>query len=224
MTVGKQILDIARNVNRTSASISAQCVDLLNSWQRETATRWPYMPTLETSAMITISGGTATYALSANIEKLYTIYIPNQSIALKRLTLEQLRTLAPSGSSITGTPTHWAPFGNQQIVLFPTPAESFDVTYEYYKESRDVSATTDTIDSIDDKYHDVGNWYASWRMAQRMGDNETMAVAKQEYEQAFQSQLADMARRFAGRNRVKGPGSFAPNTLGDDDVVNMFWR
>lgn len=218
------ITEVARNTNRKFSAVSAQTIDLLNAWQRDWATRWPYMPTLQTSAIMTVSAGTRTYALSANMDKIYDLTIPAFSIKLKKVTLDQMNSFAPSASSITGQPTHYAPFGRRQVKLFPTPADSYDITYYMYANYDAVATTSATITSIDEKYHDGGVWYATWRMSQRMGDQGLYEIARSEYERVFKEAVKDMATRFAGANSVKVGGDYTAQGYDNTDkATRMFW-
>jgi hypothetical protein len=226
MDVGDILKEVGRNVNRNISAISANGgVDLVNAWQRDWATRWPYMPTLQTSATITVSANTRTYSLSASLDKIYDLTIPAESIHLQKVTMEQMNSFAPSASSITGQPTHYAPFGRRQVKLFPTPAAAYDIVYYMYENYIPVSATSNTPISIDAKYHDGAVWYTTWRMAQRMGDLDTMAIAKQEYDRVFDEAVKDMAARFAGANRVRVGGEYTSKGYDDRDKgTRMFFE
>jgi len=226
MDSGDILLEVARNTNRNISAISANGgIDLINAWQRDWSTRWPYMPSLQTSATVTVSANTRTYSLSASLDKIYDMTVPEFSAKLKKVTIEQMNSFAPSASSVVGNPKYWAPFGRRQIILFPTPAAAYDINYYMYENYIPVSATSNTPISIDTKYHDGAVWYTTWRMAQRMGDPGTQETAKREYDRIFDAAVSDMATRFAGANSVKVGGDYTSNGFDDaDKATRMFWN
>jgi hypothetical protein len=225
MLVSEQVLEIARNLNRTSAEVSAQSIPLLNAWQREWNTRWPYAEYLETSASFVTTAYTQTYTLSANVDKPYAFWLPTKGYRLDRLTDEQIRALG--ASAVYSTPTGFAPFGDNQVNLYPVPDGAISVYYTYYQALTDIDTSlalsTQTL-VIGTKYHDAGVWYATWRLAQRMGDVETLNIAKTEYETAYDHAKRDMVTRVAGTNRVR----FAAEQISSlnpaaDKAHTMFW-
>jgi len=225
MDVGDILLEVGRNLNRTVSSVSATGgVTLLNAWMRDWSIRFPTMPTLETSAVMTVSSGTKTYSLASDIDKVYDMYLPSQAVFISKMTEEQMHVISPSGSSITGAPVAWAPYGESQVIFYPTPDSSYDISYSYFADVTVVSATSNTPVSIDAKYHDAGVWYVTWRMAQRMGDMETTQLAVAEYNRLFESAKLDMAERFAGASRVRTGHEYgSTGFIGNDKASRFFF-
>lgn len=225
MNLQEIVLETARNLNRTSAEISVQAVPLLSNWQKDWDARWPYAAVLEASATFTTSADTQTYALSGNLSKLYAAYIPELTQRLSYLTMDQLRAIAPSNQS--GPPQAFAPFGAQQVMLFPVPSASYDVNYFYYKNLDDFSTATTLsaqTPAVDPRYHEAGVQYATERMAGRMGDTDTRDYAKREYDRIFALAQADWSSRIGGRHKARIGADFtAHDTIPRNKIDQFFW-
>jgi len=197
------VLEAARNLNRTSAEISAQSIPLLNSWQRDWNTQWPYADYLETSAASAMTDSTQTYTLATDMDKLLSVWVP----ALGKLTIlsdEQLRALG--SSAVYGNPIAYSVFGESQVNFFPIPTSAYGFSYAYYKTINEIttaSALSAQTPAIGSKYHDSGIWYLTWKLAVRMGDVDMVAMAKAEYDRIFANASADMINRVAGTKRIR---------------------
>ena len=214
MTTADQVLETARNLNRASNEVSAQCVPLFNAFQRDWATRWPYADYLEASAYFTTSANSYQYSLSTAVDKIYSMYIPAKQTFVHGITLEQYNVVSPS--STAGDPIAFAPFNEQQVFLYPTPNASLDINYLYYKNPTDIttaSALSVQQMTIGSKYHDAVVWYATWRLASRMGDIENRDLAIAEYNRMFEQAKMDMINRIAGSKRIRTGGEYINNQL-----------
>lgn len=227
MLVSQQIVEIAANLNRTSAEVSAQSIRLLNSWQRDWNARWPYNDQIQTSASFALSADTQTYSLASDMDKLYAMYIPELKTRLSYLTLDQLKAVAPSNT--TGTPQAFAPFGAQQVMIYPIPDTAYTVEYAYYKFLDDIIDTATSALSVqtlvvDPKYHEGGIQYATYHIAQRMGDGDTFAFAKSEYERIFALALADWSTKVGGKKQAKvGADYVQSNGIPINKIDQFFW-
>lgn len=224
MLTNEIIVEIARNLNLASAQVSAQCIPLLNGWQRDWNTRWPYADYLETSASSDMTASTQQYQLASDMDKLYDLWIPTLATKLDRLTEEQLRALGPS--ALYGPPVAYATFGEFGVNFWPIPASAYGFSYSYYKSMTEIttaSALSAQTPAITPKYHEAGVWYATWRMAQRMGDTGLVELAMAEYDRVFALAAADMINRVAGTKRVLFADEQYTNTrVVSDKATEMF--
>lgn len=226
MDAGQILLESARNLNRGISAISASGLTLLNAWQRDWATRWPYMPTLEVSAVVTTSANTNQYSLASNIDKIQVMYIPASSQTLARMTFDQLKSVSPSAASDKGVPTVWAPYQEDQVQFYPMPDGSYDINYLYYSDPTEIGATSATPTGIDSKYHDAGVWYVTYRIAAQMGDNDTRDMAYTEYNRVFEAAKLDMIARVAGRKTIRMAGDYQnlnPSLTTEDTVKHLLY-
>lgn len=224
MLASEIVVEAGRNLNRTSGEISAQSIPILNSWQRDWNTRWPYADYLESSAASAMTASTQQYTLSTDVDKLYSIWIPSLNTKLERLTEEQLRALGPSAQY--GTPVAFSPYGEFGVNFWPIPASAYGFNYSFYKAMTEIttaSALSVQTPAITAKYHDTGVWYATWRLAQRMGDSDLVAFAYAEYDRAFKVAAADMINRVAGTKRIRfADEQYENTTVVSDKATEMF--
>lgn len=226
MLLSEIMVEVGRNLNRTSAEVSAQSIPLVNAWMREWNTRWPYADYLETSTTSAMTASTGQYTLSSDVDKLIDVWVPTLGYKLNRLTEEQLRALSPS--AVYGNPIAFSQFGQFGLNFFPIPSSAYGFNFSYYQGLTSVNST-DTLSVqtpvISTKYHDAGVWYVTWRMALRMGDNDLVAFAKAEYDRQFEYAKEDMIVRVAGLHRINfAEEQFINTTVLTDKATEMFYN
>lgn len=226
MYLNDQISEIAKNLNRTSAEVSAQCIPVLSNWQRDWTTRWSFGKTLETSSYITTSATYQAYNLSSTLDKILGMNIPGSNVVLQRMELDQLNALTPSTTG--GVPAYFVPWGQNQVYLYPVPNASLDIHYSYLKKITDfttASALSVQQSDIDTKYHDAGTWYGTWRLALRMGATDIATEAKKEYETVYALAQRDMVDRVVEPNQVRVAGEVGDSVIDtyNGKAKEMFW-
>ena len=158
--------DIARWINEAQVDISKQ------------------NQILQTTATVNVTGGTATYSLSAvtpKIDSIASILLDGRRIGnIPVSQAEESISLADPEGTETGAPQFWYNWGGD-ITFWPVPNKNYTMLIRYTAQPTDVtSSTTDVLAVPDECFSDVCN-YVLMRAYEMDENAEMMAVKQAEY-------------------------------------------
>lgn len=146
---------------------------------------WKWLWTTDT---ISVTQGTAVYALPATVENLIadTVYLDGNKIA--PLTYDDYRDQYPT--LITGVPTAFTIRPDGQIALNASPDAAYTLSFEGYTKPAYFAAGTD-VPAFDERFHMVIAWNALKEYALFDEANELFQKANVNYEQLLAELSAD---------------------------------
>ena len=158
--------DIARWINEAQVDIAKQ-----NQILPQTAT-------------VNVTGGTATYSLSAvtpKIDSIASILLDGRRIGnIPVSQAEESISLADPEGTETGAPQFWYEWAGQ-ITFWPKPNKNYTMLIRYTAQPTDVtSSTTDILSVPDECFSDICN-YVLMRAYEMDENAEMMAVKQTEY-------------------------------------------
>lgn len=158
--------DIARWINEAQVDIAKQ-----NQILPQTAT-------------VNVTGGTATYSLSAvtpKIDSIASILLDGRRIGnIPVSQAEESISLADPEGTETGAPQFWYEWAGQ-ITFWPKPNKNYTMLIRYTAQPTDVtSSTTDILSVPDECFSDICN-YVLMRAYEMDENAEMMAVKQAEY-------------------------------------------
>ena len=158
--------DIARWINEAQVDIAKQ-----NQILPQTAT-------------VNVTGGTATYSLSAvtpKIDSIASILLDGRRIGnIPVSQAEESISLADPEGTETGAPQFWYEWAGQ-ITFWPVPNKNYTMLIRYTAQPTDVtSSTTDVLSVPDECFSDICN-YVLMRAYEMDENAEMMAVKQAEY-------------------------------------------
>lgn len=180
---------------------------------------------VQTVATMTLTANTAVYTLDTGLLRIKQMYVTpsgqGQSRPLVPTSLEQIFEWSASNGAAatnTGSVTHYAVFGTQNIQVYPTPSRADVITIYYVKLPTALSAAGD-VPVLQEPY--VSNCLvegACFQAAMFLKDPDAL-LYKQNYDQAVRSLRAHLRRKEGSMTRqfrVTRAGSGIPHDPSTD--------
>lgn len=192
------------------ADTDAQQLVFLNSIQRRIAGSHRWRWTIESQALVVVSG-TGDYALASApagghmiSSRLVSLGTP---VSISWVAPEVLLELRAQDAGARSSPCYWTLTGPTTLALWPTPASSGTLTLRYHRTPPQLTAGSD-VPIIPLGYRDILSVGACMMMAQRERQSSAAADFRAEYEERVRDLRAQEGIAQQQTPRIVEPSGF----------------
>lgn len=207
------------NEDASTAAFEDQTVTDINQCTRDVAISFPNAPFLFTSAVRTLSAGTAIYPAFSDFEKMYDVVNVPRNQKLVWLPTDQADMAAPSASP--GVPSIYTIYPNGSIKFVPPPAAAEDITYKYMMAQGTVSALSSTP-PIPTKYNELYCLYGEYRGLRRQQRYEEADNVEAKYLSMKTAMITDLLRQTSENTQIRGARDFAGVSDYGNPITNIY--